>query len=65
MLILALAAVLLAFDKREPLSGQVFSGGETYILIDNRILRLRKGWLPARGVIALADIVRNGGVSRG
>jgi len=43
----------------------LFNGGETYILIDDGTLRLRKGWVPAQVLSALADLLRNAGVSQG
>jgi len=65
VLALVIAAVLLTFYKRPTSSAQLFADGETYILIDDGVLRVRKGWLPARVIAMLADLLRNAGVSQG
>ena len=65
LLVLVIAAVLLTFYKRDTLSAQVFNDGETYILIDDGVLRVRKGFVPAGIMTTLADLLRNAGVSQG
>ena len=65
LLALVIAAVLLTFYKNPTLSAQLFADGETYILIDDGVLRVRKGWLSARVIATLADLLRNAGVSEG
>ena len=64
---LAIGAILvLLYKNSAPGSGfRVFDDGETYILIDNGMLRLRKGWVPANVLTMLADILRDAGVSQG
>jgi hypothetical protein len=63
---LALGAALVILYKSQSASGaRIFNGGETYIVIDDGMLRLRKGWIPARVLSALADLLRNAGVSQG
>jgi hypothetical protein len=64
LLALVIAALLLTFYKN-PTSAQLFADGETYILIDDGVLRVRKGWLPARVIATLADLLRNAGISEG
>jgi len=65
LLALVIIAVLLAFYTRGALSTPVFGDGETYILIDDGTLRVRKGFVPAPVVMTLADLLRNAGVSQG
>ena len=61
-----IGAVLIASYKwQAPGAARVFDGGETYILIDDGTLRLRKGWVPARVLAALADLLRDAGISQG
>jgi len=63
---LLIGIVLVVLYKRNSPAGvRIFDGGETYILIDDGILRLRKGWLPAQAMTALADVLRDAGVSQG
>jgi hypothetical protein len=65
LLALVIAAVLLTFYKGNALSTPLFHDGETYILIDDGVLRVRKGFVSARVVTTLADLLRNAGVSQG
>ena len=63
---LLIGVVLVILYKRaSPAGVRVFAGDETYILIDDGALRLRKGWVPNRTMTALADILRDTGVSQG
>jgi hypothetical protein len=63
---LVIGAALVILYKSKATGGvRLFNGGETYILIDDGTLRLRKGWVPARVLSALADLLRDAGVSRG
>jgi Protein of unknown function (DUF3634) len=62
---LVIGAVLVILYKSRSGGAPIFSGGETYILIDDGTLRLRKGWLPASVLSALADLLRDAGVSQG
>jgi hypothetical protein len=63
---LVIGAVLVMLYKSNSSGGaRIFNGGETYILIDDGTLRLRKGWVPARALSTLADLLRDAGVSQG
>jgi uncharacterized protein DUF3634 len=62
---LVIGAVLVILYKSKSGGAPIFSGGETYILIDDGTLRLRKGWVPARALAALAELLRDAGVSQG
>jgi len=62
---LVIGAVLVILYKSRSGGAPIFGGGETYILIDDGTLRLRKGWVPARALAALADLLRDAGVSQG
>ena len=63
---LLIGIVLVGLYKRSsPAAVRIFEGGETCILIDDGMLRLRKGWVPARAMTALADVLRDAGVSQG
>jgi hypothetical protein len=63
---LLIAVVLAVLYKRtSPAGVRIFDGDETYILIDDGALRLRKGWVPNRAMTALADLLRDAGVSQG
>ena len=46
-------------------SGVRIYSGETYIAIDNGRLRLRRGWIAPETINALADILRNAGITDG
>jgi hypothetical protein len=59
------AALVMLYRSNSAGGGRIFGGGETYILIDDGTLHLRKGWVPARVLSALADLLRDAGVSRG
>ena len=60
------AALVIFFRKGGPAAAvPVFGDGETYILIEDGTLRLRKGWVPARVLTTLADLLRDAGVSQG
>jgi Protein of unknown function (DUF3634) len=61
-----IGAVLVLLYKSNTAGGaRIFSPGETYILIDDGALRLRKGWVPPRALSALTDLLRDAGVSEG
>jgi uncharacterized protein DUF3634 len=63
---LLIGVVLVVLYKRTAPAGvRVFDGNETYIRIDDGALRLRKGWVPNRTMTALADLLRDAGVSQG
>jgi hypothetical protein len=63
---LMIGVVLAVLYKRNsPVGVRIFDGNETYILIDDGALRLRKGWVPNRVMTALADLLRDAGVSQG
>ena len=63
---LVLGAALVILYKSQSRPGvRLFGGGETYILIDDGTLRLRKGWVSERALSALADLLRDAGVSEG
>jgi hypothetical protein len=63
---LMIGVVLAVLYKRtSPAGVRIFDGGETCILIDDGALRLRKGWVPNRVMTALADVLRDAGVSQG
>jgi hypothetical protein len=57
--------LVMLYRSKSAGGARVFSGGETYILINDGMLRLRKGWVPARVLSALADLLRDAGVSQG
>jgi hypothetical protein len=57
--------LVVLYRSRSAGGAPIFSGGETHILIDDGTLRLRKGWVPARALAALADLLRDAGVSQG
>jgi hypothetical protein len=59
------AVLVMLYRSNSSGRAPIFSGGETYILIDDGTLRLRKGWVPARVLSALADLLRDAGVSQG
>src|SRR5262249_11104843 len=46
-------------------SGVRIYSGETYIVIDDGTLRLRRGWIAPETINALADILRNAGITEG
>jgi hypothetical protein len=48
-----------------PSSGLRLFEGDTHIVIDDGTLRVRRGFVPAPAMGALADILRNAGVSSG
>jgi len=63
---LVIGVVLVLLHRSNSAGGvRLFGGGETYILIDDGTLRLRKGWVPPPVLSALADILRDAGVSQG
>ena len=62
---LVIGIILVVLYKKHASGVRVFEGGETYILIDDGTLRLRKGWVPARVLAALTDLLRDAGVSQG
>ena len=62
---LVIGAALAFFYLSRSRGAPLFTGGETYILIDDGTLRLRKGWVPARVLSALTDLLRDAGVSQG
>ena len=63
---LLIGVVLAVLYKRSsPAVVRIFEGNETYILIDDGALRLRKGWVPSRVMTARADLLRDAGVSQG
>ncbi len=59
------AALVVLYKSLSRPGVRLYGGGETYILIDDGMLRLRKGWVPARVLSALADLLRDAGVSQG
>jgi len=60
------AALVILYKSSGPGSGlRLFDDGETYILIDDGTLRLRKGWLPPRVLTTLTELLRDAGVSEG
>ena len=59
------AVLVMLYRSKSAGGAPIFNGGETYILIDDGTLRLRKGWVPPRALSALADLLRDAGVSRG
>lgn len=63
-LVIGAALVLLYRSQSRP-GVRLFNGGETYILIEDGTLRLRKGWLSPPVLSALADLLRDAGVSQG
>ncbi len=66
VLVVLAAVILLALYKRGGQGGvPIFAPDETYILIEDGMLRLRKGWVSQRGMTALADLLRDAGVSQG
>jgi Protein of unknown function (DUF3634) len=65
---IAIAAILIGVYRRyapPPAGARIFAAGEAYILIDDGMLRVRQGFIPARAVAALADVLREAGISRG
>ena len=63
---LVIGAILVMLYRSHSAGGaRIFGGDETYILIDDGTLRLRKGWVPARALSALAELLRDAGVSQG
>jgi hypothetical protein len=59
-------ALVILYTRSGPAANiPVFGEGETYILIDDGMLRLRKGWVPAAVLATLADVLRDAGVSQG
>jgi hypothetical protein len=44
---------------------RIFDDGETYIVIEDRSVRVRRGWVAERAMAALADTLRDAGVSSG
>jgi len=63
---LVIGVVLVLLHRSNSAGGvRLFGGGETYILIDDGTLRLRKGWVPPRVLSALTDLLREAGVSEG
>ncbi len=59
------AALVVVYKSQTRPGVRLFNAGETYILIDDSMLRLRKGWVPARVLSALSDLLREAGVSQG
>src|SRR5262245_10351030 len=67
LLLGVLIGVILVLLYRPYLSSsrvRIYSG-ETYILIDGNRLRLRHGWIAPEAINALADILRNAGITEG
>ena len=62
---LVIGVVLVILYKSNAGGAPIFGRGETYILIDDGTLRLRKGWVPAQVLSALTDLLRDAGVSQG
>jgi hypothetical protein len=55
-----------ALYKANTSSGlRLFDDGETYIVIEAGVVRVRRGWVPERAMAALADTLRDAGVSNG
>src|SRR5215470_18308058 len=44
---------------------RIFDDGETYIVIEGGTVRVRRGWVPERAMAALADTLRNAGITSG
>jgi hypothetical protein len=44
---------------------QLFDPGETYIVIERGVVRVRRGFIPERTMAALADTLRDAGVTSG
>jgi Protein of unknown function (DUF3634) len=65
LLSLLIGVVVVVLYQRNAGGVRIFDGGEAYILIDGGTLRLRKGWVPPRILSALADLLRDAGVSQG
>src|SRR5262249_50410062 len=59
------AALAFFYMTRSGGGATIFKGGETFILIDDGTLRLRKGWVSPRVLSALTDVLREAGVSQG
>jgi hypothetical protein len=59
------AALAFFYMSRSRGGAPIFTGGETYILIDDGTLRLRRGWISPRALSALTDVLRDAGVSQG
>jgi len=59
------AVLVFLYMSRSSSGARLFNSGETYILIDDGTLRLRKGWVPPRVLSALTDLLREAGVSEG
>jgi hypothetical protein len=62
--VVALVLIVL-YRKGGAGSVPIFTPDETYILIEDGTLRLRKGFVSQRGLTALADLLREAGVSQG
>jgi hypothetical protein len=62
---LVIGAALAYYYMSRSGGAPLFTGGETYILIDDGTLHLRKGWVSPRVLSALTDILREAGVSQG
>jgi hypothetical protein len=60
-----IGVVLVVLYRQQASGVRLFDGGETYILIDDGTLRLRKGWVPPAVLSALTDLLRDAGVSQG
>jgi hypothetical protein len=63
--VIGVVLVLLYMRSGPAANVPLFSDGETYILIDDGMLRLRKGWVPAPVLSTLTDILRDAGVQQG
>ena len=63
--VIGVGLVLLYMKSGSGANVPVFGDGETYILIDNGMLRLRKGWIPGPVLSTLTDILRDAGVQEG
>lgn len=63
--LIGVGLVLLYMRSGPTANVPVFGDGETYILIDDGTLRLRKGWVPAPVLSTLTDILRDAGVQQG
>jgi len=55
----------LYMTNRSSSSLNLFDAGETYIVIDHGTVRVRRGFIPERAMAALADTLRNAGVTTG
>jgi hypothetical protein len=64
-IVIGIALCMLYRNRAGSPGVRLFDSGETYIVVDGSAVRLRRGFVPERTLTALADTLRQAGVSSG